>query len=166
LTGDGRVPLVVDINVLVDAVVAEPDPTQWESPPPIRGEASAMTLAILNEGLEFEIWLSEHLIAGTLRVLSTAFSWTKAETEQYRTFLESMANRAGGIVEPTVRVTDCADWEDNRVLELAETVGAFLTVSSDDDLVQMSPWHGIPIQTPEAFVSRVDAMRRAQRRRT
>jgi predicted nucleic acid-binding protein len=125
-----------------------------------------MTLAILNEGLEFEIWLSEHLIAGTLRVLSTAFSWSKAQTEQYRTFVESMANRAGGIVEPTDRVTDCADWEDNRVLELAETVGAFLIVSSDDDLVQMPPWHGTPMQTPEAFVSGVDAMRRAQQRRT
>jgi predicted nucleic acid-binding protein len=124
-----------------------------------------MTLAILNEGLEFEIWLSEHLIAGTLRVLTAAFSWTKAEVEQYRAFLESMAERAGGIAEPTVRVNDCADWEDNRVLELAETAGAFLIVSSDDDLVQMSPWHGIPVQTPEAFVSRVDAMRRAQRRR-
>jgi len=125
-----------------------------------------MTLAILNEGLEFEVWLSEHLISGTLRVLSTAFSWTKAETEQYRTFLESMAHHVGGIVEPTVRVTDCDGWEDNRVLELAETVGGFLIVSSDDDLVQMSPWRGIPIQTPEACVSRVDAMRRAQRRRT
>ncbi len=125
-----------------------------------------MTLAILNEGLEFEIWLSKHLIAGTFRVLSTAFSWTKSESEQYRTFLESMASRTGGIVEPTVRVTDCSDWEDNRVLELAETVGAFLVVSSDDDLLRMSPWHGIPIQTPEAFVSRVDAMRRAQRRRS
>lgn len=125
-----------------------------------------MTLAILNEGLEFEIWLSEHVVAGTLRVLSVAFSWTEAESDRYRTFLESMAHRAGGIAEPTIRVSDCADWEDNRVLELAHTVGAFLIVTSDDDLVQMSPWHGIPIQTPEAFVSRVDAMRRAQRRRT
>ena len=125
-----------------------------------------MTLAILNEGLEFGIWLSEHLILGTQRVLGTAFLWTKAETEQYRVFLESMANRAGGIAEPTVRVTDCADWEDNRVLELALTVGGFLIISSDDDRVRISPWRGIPIQTPEAFVSRVDAMRRSQRRRT
>jgi hypothetical protein len=53
-----------------------------------------MTLAIQNEGLEFEMWLSEHLITGTLRVLTSAFSWTKAEVEQYRVFLESMADRA------------------------------------------------------------------------
>jgi hypothetical protein len=60
-------------------VVAEPDPSRWESPPPIRGEASAMTLAILNEGLEFEMWLSGHLIDGALRVLSAAFPGPKAK---------------------------------------------------------------------------------------
>jgi predicted nucleic acid-binding protein len=164
LAGISRVPVVIDINVLVDAVVAEPDPSRWESPPPIRGEASAMTLAILNEGLEFEMWLSGHLIDGALRVLSAAFSWTEGEAEQYRSFLESVVSRAGGRVEPAVHVTDCTDWEDNRVLELAETVGAFLIISSDDHLLRTSPWRGIPIQTPEAFVSRVDAMRRQARR--
>jgi len=123
-----------------------------------------MTVAILNEGLEFEMWLSGHLIDGTLRVLSAAFSWTEGEAEQYRSFLESVVSRAGGRVEPTVHVTDCTDWEDNRVLELAVTVGAFLIIRSDDHLLRMSPWRGIPIQTPEAFVSRVDAMRRQARR--
>jgi predicted nucleic acid-binding protein len=155
---------VVDINVLVDAVVAEPDPARWESPPPVRGEASAMTLAILNEGLEFELWLSKHLIEGTARVLRHAFSFTSAEAAAYSAFLGGVTSRAGGIVEPKVRATECEDWEDNRVLELAETVGAFLIVSSDDHLLSMSPWRGIPIQSPEAFVSRVDAMRRHSRK--
>jgi predicted nucleic acid-binding protein len=155
---------VVDINVLVDAVVAEPDPERWESPPPVRGEASAMTLAIVNEGLEFELWLSKHLIEGTARVLRRAFSFTSGEATAYDAFLRGVTNRAGGVVEPKVRVTECEDWEDNRVLELAETVGAFLIVSSDDHLLSMSPWRGIPIQSPEAFVSRVDAMRRHSRK--
>lgn len=159
-----RVPIVVDINVLIDAVVAEPDPERWESPPPIRGEASAMTLAILNEGLEFELWLSKHLIDGTARVLRRAFRFTIGETAAYSAFLRDMTSRAGGIVEPEVRVNECEDWEDNRVLELAQTVGAFLIVSSDDHLLSMSPWRGIPIQSPEAFVSRVDAMRRRSRK--
>ena len=159
-----RVPIVVDINVLVDAVVAEPDPERWESPPPVRGEASAMTLAILNEGLEFELWLSKHLIEGTTRVLRRAFGFTSGEAAAYIAFLRGVTSRAGGLVEPNVRVAECEDWEDNRVLELAETVGAFLIVSSDDHLISMSPWHGIPIQSPEAFVSRVDAMRRRSRK--
>jgi predicted nucleic acid-binding protein len=155
---------VVDINVLVDAVVAEPDPERWESPPPVRGEASAMALAILNEGLEFELWLSKHLIEGTARVLRRAFSFTGGEAAAYSAFLRDVTSRAGGIVEPKVRVTDCEDWEDNRVLELADSVGAFLIVSSDHHLLSMSPWRGIPIQSPEAFVSRVDAMRRRSRK--
>jgi predicted nucleic acid-binding protein len=155
---------VVDINVLVDAVVAEPDPERWESPPPVRGEASAMTLAILNEGLEFELWLSKHVIEGTGRVLRRGFKFTRDEVDAYSAFLRGVTARAGGIVEPNARVTECEDWEDNRVLELAETVGAFLIVSSDDHLLSMSPWRGIPIQSPEAFVSRVDAMRRRSRK--
>ena len=159
-----RVPIVVDINVLVDAVVAEPDPGRWESPPPVRGEPSAMTLAIVNEGLEFELWLSKHLIEGTSRVLRRAFSFNSREAAAYSAFLRDVTSRAGGIVEPSVRVAECEDWEDNRVLELAETVGAFLIVSSDVHLLSMSPWRGIPIQSPEAFVSRVDAMRRRSRK--
>jgi predicted nucleic acid-binding protein len=155
---------VIDINVLVDAVVAEPDPERWECPPPVRGEASAMTLAILNEGLEFELWLSRHMIEGTARVLRRAFGFTPAETAAYGAFLRGVTDRAGGVVEPKVRVTECEDWEDNRVLELAEAVGAFLIVSSDDHLLSMSPWRGTPIQSPEAFVSRVDAMRRRSRK--
>jgi len=155
---------VVDINVLVDAVVAEPDPERWESPPPVRGEASAMALAVLNEGLEFELWLSKHLIEGTARVLRHAFRFTSGEATAYSAFLRGVTSRAGGIVEPKVRVTECEDWEDNQVLELAETVGAFLIVSSDNHLLSMSPWRGIPIQLPEAFVSRVDAMRRRSRK--
>jgi predicted nucleic acid-binding protein len=157
---------VVDINVLVDAVVAQPDPERWEPPPPVRGEASAMTLAILNEGLEFEVWLSKHLIEGTARVLRRAFSFTNGEAAAYGAFLRGVTSRSGGIVDPTVRVTECEDWEDNRILELADTVGAFLIVSSDDHLLSMSPWRGIPIQSPEAFVSRVDAMRRRSRKRS
>jgi len=155
---------VVDINVLVDAVVAEPDPERWESPPPVRGEASAMTLAVVNEGLEFELWLSKHLIEGTARVLRHAFNFTSREAAVYSAFLRGVTSRAGGVVEPEIHVTECEDWEDNRVLELAETVGAFLIVSSNNHLLSMSPWRGIPIQLPEAFVSRVDAMRRRSRK--
>lgn len=140
-----RVPIVADINVLVDTVVAEPDPERWESPRPVRAEASAMTLAILNEGLEFELWLSKHLVDGTARVLRRAFKFTSGEAAPYSAFLRDMTSRAGGIVEPKVRVTGREDWEDNRVLELAQAVGAFLIVSSDDHLLSMSPWRGIPI---------------------
>jgi predicted nucleic acid-binding protein len=118
---------------------------------------------LLTEGLEFELWLSKHLMDGTARVLRRAIKLTRREAAPYSALLRDMTSRAGGIAEARVRVTECEAWEDNRVLELAQTVGAFLIVSSDDHLLSMSPWRGIPIQSPEAFVSRVDAMRRRSR---
>lgn len=124
-----------------------------------------MTIAILNEGLEFGLWMSPHVIDGTRRVLIGVYGFSAAECSEYEGFLRDIARRTGAVITPTSRVADCPDWEDNRVLELAEDAGAFLLVSSDDHLQQMSPWRGIPILGPDAFVSRVDAARRERRRR-
>jgi len=63
----------------------------------------------------------------------------------------------GGLVEPAVTVSDCPDFEDNRILECALASGAVLIVSDDEHLLRLSPWRGIPIITSEAFVDRVDA---------
>lgn len=157
-----RLPVVCDINLLVDALVADDEPDTWPTPPPVRGDASAMTVAILNEGLEFAFWLSPHILDGTRRVLAEVYEFTSAECSDYERFLRDIARRTGGELAPTSSVSDCRDWEDNRVLELAYDAGAFLIISSDDDLQQLSPWRGIPIIGPDAFVSRVDASRRQQ----
>ena len=71
----------------------------------------------------------------------------------------------GGIIDPPQIVGDCPDWEDDRVLDLASAVGAFIIVSADADLTSMSPWRGRPIIEPAQFASLVDASRRARRRR-
>jgi len=52
----------------------------------------------------------------------------------------------------------------NPVMFVVE-VGALLIVSSDTDLLSMSPWRGTPIIEPAAFAAKVDAMRRHARRR-
>lgn len=89
-----------------------------------------------------------------------------AECSDYERFWRDIARRTGGELAPTSSVSDCRDWEDNRVLELAYDAGAFLIISSDDDLQQLSPWRGIPVIGPDAFVSRVDAGRRNPSRRS
>jgi hypothetical protein len=155
-----RVPVVVDINALVDALVTEPDPGTWRVPPPVRGDAGAMVLAILNQGLEFGLWLSPHILGGTKRVLTESYGFTEDEADSYERFLLDVARRTGGMTDPEEHVDDCADWEDNRILELAAAAGGFLIISSDEHLLAMSPWRGIPIVEPGAFVGRVDAMRR------
>lgn len=160
--------MVLDINVLVGAVVGqhpEANFESWPSPPPIRGDAEANALGVLNDAVEFALWLSPHILDGTLRVLREFYRWSDGRLLRYRRALESIVSRSGGrTVAPSEQVTDCEDWEDNRILELALAAGALLIVSSDRHLLSLSPWRGIPILDPRAFVGRVDAMRRAAAR--
>ncbi|MHB8509464.1 MAG: PIN domain-containing protein [Candidatus Dormibacteria bacterium] len=160
--------VVVDINVLVDAVTAqEPAATfeSWPSPPPIRGDPAANSLGVLNDAREFALWLSPHILEGTGRVLREYFGWSLVRAAQYLDVLERIAARSGGAtIAPELVISDCEDWEDNRILELAAESGAVLIVSSDRHLLEMSPWSGTPVVDPRTFVAKVDAMRRAQGR--
>jgi len=54
---------------------------------------------------------------------------------------------------PTVRVRDCRDAKDDKYLELALAAGATLIVSSDNDLLILSPWRGIPILRPAEYLA-------------
>jgi predicted nucleic acid-binding protein len=88
------------------------------------------------------------------------------EIDDYLAALLAMADASGGgVLDPPQVVGDCKDWEDNRILDLALAVGAFLIVSEDVDLTSMSPWRGRPIVAPRQFASLVDASRRTRRRR-
>ena len=89
-----------------------------------------------------------------------------AEIDEYLQVIAEVAEASGGgITDPPQTVGDCPDWEDNRILDLAAAVGAFLIVSADTDLTSMSPWRGRPIIEPPQFASLVDGARRARRRR-
>ena len=46
----------------------------------------------------------------------------------------------------------CRDSKDNIFLALAMIAEADLLVSSDEDLLVLHPWRGIPILTPEEFL--------------
>lgn len=156
------------MNVLV-AAVASAGPAAsfeaWPSPPPTTGNPPAETVGILNDGREFLLYLSPHILGAVAAVLSSDFGWASEEIERYLASLVEVAfDSGGGVMDPTTRVADCEDWEDNRILELAVDAGALLIVSSDRHLLEMSPRRGIPIMPPSDFVARVDAMRRAARR--
>jgi predicted nucleic acid-binding protein len=110
--------------------------------------------------------VSPHSLANTARVLATVLKTPDDEVDEYLQVLADMAEASGGgIADPPETVGDCPDWEDNRILDLAAAVGAFLIVSADADLASMSPWRGRPIIEPPQFASLVDAARRARRRR-
>ena len=161
------VPVVFDVKVLVLAIATGESPFRsWPSPPPTSGNPSAGCLGVINDVAEFALWLSPHILANTGRVLATVLKTPGEEADEYLHVLAEMADASGGgITGPPQTVGDCADWEDNRILDLAAAVGAFLIVSADADLTSMSPWQGRPIIEPSQFASLVDASRRARRRR-
>ena len=47
----------------------------------------------------------------------------------------------------------CRDPKDNQFLALALVAEADVIVSSDQDLLVMNPWNGVPIVTPAEFLS-------------
>lgn len=161
-----RLPVVVDVNVFVAAVTGGRDDFHsWPSPPPIRGNLAANVVGILNDGREFTLYISEHILVNVVRVLTApvpnGYGWDGAHAEEYVELLAEIADASGGsIVTPGETVTDCADHEDNRILECAAAGGAVLIVSDDTDLLQMSPWRGTPVVTSAEFVKRTDVMRR------
>ncbi len=161
--------VVFDVNVLVGAVVGGNSPFRsWPSPPPTSDNSFADCVGIVNDAREFALWLSDHVLVNVARVMTDAdaYGWDADTTEEYISLLVEIAEASGGgVIDPDVRVTDCPDFEDNRILELALAADADLAVSEDEDLTGMSPWRGIPIVRPREFASRVDAARRATRRR-
>jgi predicted nucleic acid-binding protein len=167
LPGPVPVPVVFDVNVLVLAVAVGESPFRsWPSPPPTSGNPSADCLGVINDAAEFALWLSPHILANTGRVLAAVLKTPADEIDEYLQALAEMAEASGGgICDPPQTVGDCADWEDNGVLDLAAAVGAFLVVSDDGDLTTMSPWRSRPIVSPRQFAVLVDAARRARRRR-
>ncbi len=163
-------PVTADVNVYVRAVAGGRDEFHsWPSPPPVRGNPAANVVGILNDGREFGLWLSEHILANVLRVLTghppNGFGWETDRAEEYVGLLIEIADASGGgLITPAGNVADCRDHEDNRILECAAASGSVLIVSDDTDLLEMSPWRGIPVLTSTEFVARTDAMRRAHRR--
>jgi len=164
-------PVVFDVNVFIDAVVTGQDSFEsWPSPPPTSGHYAADCVGIVNDAVEFSLWLSPHVLTNIERVLEGpasqgGFEWAARYIEDYLDVLVEIAERsAGGVVEPDEAVTDCDDHEDNRILELALASQAVLIVSNDSDLLHMTPWRGIPVVSPRDFAARVDAARRGRRR--
>lgn len=161
-------PVTFDVNVLVRAVVEGNTTFQaWPSPPPTGPFPAAECVGIVNDAREFALWLSPHVLRNVIHTLTDpdGYRWPPERAEEYVTVLLRIAgDSGGGLLEPEVRVNDCIDFEDNRILELALASGSVLIISSDAHLLDMSPWRGTPIVRPAEFAGRVDAMRRARRR--
>jgi predicted nucleic acid-binding protein len=163
-------PVTVDVNVFVAAVAEGNDAFRsWPSPPPVRGNLAANVIGIFNDAREFGLFVSEHILANTIRVLCgtppDGYGWEAGRAEEYVQVIVEISQASGGaVIEPGETIADCPDYEDNRILECAAASGSVLIVSDDTDLLSMSPWRGTPVLTSGAFVNRTDIMRRGRRR--
>jgi uncharacterized protein len=54
---------------------------------------------------------------------------------------------------PSIAVADCRDPKDDKYLELALAARASLLISSDNDLLALHPWRGVPILRPADYVA-------------
>ena len=161
------IPVVYDVNVLVGAAAGGNSPFRsWPSPPPMSGNPFADCLGVMVDAAEFGLWVSPHVLTNVGRVLAQGLKWNADSIELFVSKVVEAADLSGGgVVDPPMTVSDCPDWEDNRILDIAWEVGAILIVSDDADLTAMSPWRGTPILRPREFVAKVDGIRRHHRRR-
>jgi putative PIN family toxin of toxin-antitoxin system len=74
---------------------------------------------------------------------------TEDERMQFLTALVEAAE----LVAVTDVVTDCRDPKDNKFLELALNGRATCLVTGDNDLLVLNPFRGVPIMTPQTFVT-------------
>lgn len=159
--------VVFDVNVLVGAALGGTSPFRsWPAVPPATANPFADCMGVIVDAREFALFLSPHIADNTRRVLTNVFGWDDVSVRLFTNVLaKTVVSSGGDVVDPPRTVHDCADFEDNQVLDLAVEVGALLVVSQDADLTSMSPWRGTPILRPREFVARVDGMRRHRRRR-
>jgi uncharacterized protein len=61
--------------------------------------------------------------------------------------------RDATVAKVTEVITDCCDPKDNKFLELAVSGNVTYIISGDADLMVLHPFRGIPIVTPQEFVS-------------
>ena len=60
------------------------------------------------------------------------------------------------LVEVTHSITACRDPSDDKFLELALSGHATHIITGDEDLLDLHPFHGIPILTPTDFLAAID----------
>ena len=98
---------------------------------------------------KINLYISTVLKDEVLRKLQE-FGVSKNMQNEVMTFIETK----GILVEPTTRITECRDPEDNFLLELAETSRADFLITRDRDLLDLPnhKWKTTKIIKPETFL--------------
>jgi uncharacterized protein len=130
--------VVADTNVYVSALVFGGKPREF--------------MARAREK-EFDLAVSEDIIAEVAHVLRDHFGWTKGDVAEAYDAIVDCTRR----VEPTERLAVIReDPADDRILECAVAARAQRIVSRDHDLRRLGAFRGISIVTLAAFMAELE----------
>jgi putative PIN family toxin of toxin-antitoxin system len=97
---------------------------------------------------EFELFVSEPLIDEIEEVLKAKFHWTESLVRR----AAATTWRTATVVKAEIELDDCADPDDNRILECALFARADFIVTGDRHLLRLHPYRGIQILRPREFL--------------
>jgi len=139
---------VIDTSILIRAVIKP------------RGTVGPILQGLRNA--DYQLVYSDPLLAELAEVLARPRLPAKygLTTEDIATVLSLILLRGEPVV-PARRIGVCRDPNDNMVLEAAVAGQVDAIVSGDEDLLTLSPFEGIPVLSPAAFLRRLASQRRA-----
>ena len=130
---------VFDTNVIISSLLFE------GSKPDL-----AIKYALQNSDILFSLELIEEID----EVLSRPKFRKYIKDEEREEFLDSFVDR-GILIEVVDVVDECRDPKDNKILELSLSGKADLIISGDKDLLVLTPFRSIQIQSVEQFLKNV-----------
>ena len=131
-------PVVLDSNVWISALLFGGNPR---------------AIVELAEAGEIQAFVSIELIEEVEETLRVKFRWPDSRIRK----AAAQAWRAATLIRPGFELADCADPDDNRILECAVASSAQSIVTGDRHLLALHPYRGVFILTPKQFL---DAARR------
>ena len=134
-----KVRYVFDSNVIISSLLFE------GSKPDL-----AIKYALQNGIILFSLELIEEID----EVLSRPKFRKYIKDEEREEFLDSFVDR-GILIEVVDVVDECRDPKDNKILELSLSGKADLIISGDKDLLVLTPFRSIQIQSVEQFLKNV-----------
>ncbi len=107
------------------------------------------TLLRLARRKAFLLYVSDAIVEEVVEVLIEKFDYSKSALHVILRKLSRVTRR---IIRARVRVQECIDPDDDKVLECALTVRADYIISGDRHLLDMHPFRRIPILRPRTFL--------------
>ena len=92
-------------------------------------------------------------VAAEIRAVLARPKFAKVLTSRRQAEIAALLFSDAHWFAPTARVTDCRDPSDDKYLELVVAASATALVSSDQDLLSLHPWRGVPILQPSAYLA-------------